>query len=72
MKQESDQASILIVLFLVRSMDSLIPKANHTQKVVRKIVTLSEGQIYKASLDTGERIRKSFSEDQFDAYFKRF
>ena len=53
-------------------MDSLIPKANHTQKVVRKIVTLTEGQIYKASLDTGERIRKSFSEDQFDAYFKRF
>ena len=35
-------------------------------------MTLSEGQIYKASPDTGERIRKSFSEDQFDAYFKRF
>lgn len=30
----------------------------------------SEGQIYKPSLDTGERIRKSFSEDQFTAYLK--
>ena len=39
--------------------------------VMGKIMTPSEGQIYKPSLERGERIKKSFSHDPVNAYFKK-